>query len=250
MSSLPFVRKEPAVTATALAPVKADELGDYMKQANGWEADRERRRERSEKRAWRCAAGATLLALVSGVGLIAHEMRPVVAPPVIVVDKLTGNNEIIRATDDVSKQYSELLTKHWSKRYVIAREGYQYTNLQYDYDSVLAWSSDDVGRTYAKMYEGDSARDKKLGAGSEERVNVISVVLPPDENRTCVVRYEKTVKKANSDAFEAPRTYVATFAYEFKPSSRGKEKDLIENPLGFKVTAYRTDAELVSPGAQ
>jgi len=33
-------------------------------------------------------------------------------------------------------------------------------------------------------------------------------------------------------------------AYEYKPSMFGREKDLIRNPMGYRVTAYRVDGEL------
>ncbi len=42
--------------------------------------------------------------------------------------------------------------------------------------------------------------------------------------------------------------FVATIAYRFESSRTGREKDLIENPLGFKVIAYRTDAEMGGQG--
>ncbi len=87
------------------------------------------------------------------------------------------------------------------------------------------------------------------GSNVEERINVISVVLPPDQTGKAVVRFEKTLKRVNADQADPPQTFVATMAYEFKPSMRGREKDLIVNPLGFKVTSYRVDAEMVQKGS-
>jgi type IV secretion system protein VirB8 len=116
--------------------------------------------------------------------------------------------------------------------------------LQYDYDTVLRLSDDLVARDYARLYEGVEARDKKYGSNVEMRVKILSITLPPDEQGKVVVRFEKTVKRLEANTIDTPQTFVATLAYTFKPSMFGKEKDLIENPLGYKVTSYRVDSEL------
>lgn len=231
---------------TSLPPISATEMKSYMKHAQSWESDRQMRLAKSERRAWWVAGIACLFSLATIAALIAHETRPITAPPIIAIDKTSGNVEIIKAGDDISKNYSELLEKYWTKRYVVARETYQYTTLQYDYDITLALSSDGVGTSYAKEFEGENAKDKKLGAQTEDRIKVISVVLPPDQKRTAVIRFEKVRRHIGSHDQEdtTRRIFVATLSYKFEPSMRGREKDLIENPLGFKVTAYRVDAEI------
>ena len=217
---------------------------NLIQAGDDWEADKMAMIAKSEKRAWLVALGMTLIALGSIVALVGLTPLKATVPYLIYVDKTTGNTEVVTAINEREVGYRELNEKYWARKYVISRENYLYTLLQEDYDTTLALSSDDVGRQYAKQYEGDGARDKKLGAGTEERIKILSVVLPPDQRGKAVVRYEKTVKKANADQPEPPQTYVATFAFEFKPSMKGKEAALIRNPLGYKVTSYRTDIEL------
>ena len=102
----------------------------------------------------------------------------------------------------------------------------------------------DVGKTDQVAYmameflEGNELKD----------IIASGTLLPPDQVGKAVVRFEKLVKRVNADQAEPPQTFVATMAFEFRPSMRGREKDLIENPLGFKVTAYRVDAEIGSQG--
>ena len=44
--------------------------------------------------------------------------------------------------------------------------------------------------------------------------------------------------------------HAASVVYEYQPKVLAKEKDRIENPFGFVVTAYRSDPEIAtSPGA-
>jgi type IV secretion system protein VirB8 len=225
--------------------VRHDESKQFYKDARSWELDRGLRAERSDKRAWRIIWILSFITLASMAAHIARDMRPVAPPPIIAIDKTTGNSEVINAGDDVSKNYSELLAMFFCNQYVIARESYQYTSLQTDYDRVLAWSSDDAGRMYSKVFEGDNARDKRLGPNTEERIRIISVVPPSDSTNKMVVRYEKSTRRNGADVAEPPQPYVVTMAFEFKPSARGIARDLIANPIGFQVTSYRSDSELV-----
>jgi type IV secretion system protein VirB8 len=232
--------------------VKAGEEKGFYTQGRDWEADKTARIEKSERRAWLVAGVAGVIATAAVIGIASLAPFKRVVPFVFAVDKATGNVELVSAADDRTVMgYQELLDKHWASRYVTAREGYFYKLLQTDYDTVLALSSDEVGRDYAKLYDGPNARDKKYGAAIEMKVKVLSVTLSQDEvGSKAVVRFEKTSKKVEADQADAPQYFVATFAYEYKPSMFGKEKDLIANPLGFKVTSYRVDSEIapLNPG--
>lgn len=228
--------------------VRPQEVARVMKQGQSWEADRETQRLKSERRAWMVAGVATSVAVLALVAVVSMLPLKTTVPYILYVDKVNGNTEIVNAINEREVGYRELNEKHWSSKYVVSRESYMYTLLQYDYDTVLALSSDDVGRTYAKQFEGDGAKDKKLGPGTEERVKIISVVIPPDNAGKAVIRFEKSIKRTNAEQFDPPQTYVATMAYEFKPTMRGREKDLLQNPLGFKVTSYRVDIEIGGQG--
>lgn len=232
-----------------LRPVGANEVEAYVAEARAWEADREVERAKSVRLAWRVATGFGVVAALAVAAVVVMLPLKTTENRIVYVDRVTGNQEVvsvINAREIASNR--ELNEKFWARKYVIARESYLYTLLQLDYDTVLALSSDEVGRPYAKSFDGENAKDKRLGPGVEERVKVISVVLPPDQVGKAVVRFEKLVKRVNADQAEPPQTFVATMAFEFRPSVRGREKDLIENPLGFKVTAYRVDAEIGSQG--
>jgi type IV secretion system protein VirB8 len=107
-----------------------------------------------------------------------------------------------------------------------------------------------VGRDYARLYDGPQARDKTLGSGMEWKVKVLSVTVQADVvGSKATVRFEKTPKRTEAETSDPPRYFIATLSYEYRTSMKGQEKDLIQNPLGFKVTSYRVDAEIgtVSP---
>lgn len=226
--------------------VKANDEEKFYELGRDWEAIQQSNLEKSESRAWKVATGASIIALTAVIGIASLAPFKRIVPYVFAIDKATGNVELVSAADDRTVVgYQELLDKHWAQRYVIARESYNYRLLQNDYDTVLSLSSDVVGREYAKLYDGPNARDKKYGAGIEMRVKVLSITLAKDDVGTkAVVRFEKISKHTESDNSEPATYFVATFPYEYKPSMMGKEKDLIQNPLGFKVTGYRVDTEI------
>ena len=226
--------------------VKAGQEKAFHAAAVDWESDRQSRIEKSERRAWTVAIAASVVAVSAVVGIVVLVPLKRVVPYVFAVDKATGDVEVVDAVDDRTiVGYQELLDKHWTQRYVLARESYFYKLLQNDYDTVLGLSADDVGREFARQYEGPNARDKKLGPGTEITAKVISVTLAPDPvGAKAVVRFSRATRRKDAEYTDPPQYYVATISYEYKPSMFGREKDLILNPLGYRVTAYRVDAEL------
>ncbi|MEO8326949.1 MAG: VirB8/TrbF family protein [Nitrospirota bacterium] len=231
--------------------VKRSEEQHFYDQGRDWETDRTLRLEASERRAWWVAGIACVLAGGLGIGLACLAPLKSTIPYVFTVDRATGNVEFVSAADDRTVMgYQELLDKHWTQKYVLARESYYFRLLQADYDTVLSLSADEVGRDYARIYDGPQARDKKFGSGMEVRVKVLSVTLHADAvGLKATVRFEKTAKHTEADIAGPPQYFIATLAYEYRMSMKGQEKDLIQNPLGYKVTSYRVDDEIgtVSP---
>jgi type IV secretion system protein VirB8 len=230
------------------ATVSPQAEAEYYRRAVDWEADRSARLAMSERRAWMVAGTACAVAVIAigGIVLLAPLRR--VVPMVFAVDKATGNTELVNALDDrnvAQLGYQELSDKHWATQYVTGRESYFYRLLQTDYDTVLMFSSDDVGRDYARLFEGASPRDKVLGPQTEWKVTILSVTLQHDGvGNKAVVRFQREQRRLDAERAEPPQYFVATMAYEYKPSLFGREKDLIENPLGFRVVSYRVDSEL------
>jgi type IV secretion system protein VirB8 len=217
-----------------------------FREAVDWEADREARQARSERYAWRVAGAACAVAMiaVAGMAMLAPLRRTV--PYLFAVEKATGNVEYVGAIDDRRVAgYQELLDKHWAHRYIVARESYNYRLLQADYDTVLAMSSESIARDFARIYEGPNARDTRYGASVEIRVTVLSVQLSQNAaGNQAVVRFIKNMRRPEIEFGDQPQYFVATIGYEYKPTMLGKEKDLLGNPLGYRVVSYRVDSEM------
>ncbi|HEX7826469.1 MAG TPA: VirB8/TrbF family protein, partial [Mycobacterium sp.] len=231
--------------APAAAQVTPEDEDQYYVDAAGWEANREAQIGRSERLAWRIAIAAAVLVVILVIALASLAPLKRVVTAVIMVDQGTKEVTVLNAADDrATFGYQELIDKHWAKEYVTRRENYFFRLLQADYDFVVAASDADVGRDYERIYDGTNARDKRLGSDTEVKVRVLSTTLAEDNvGRKAVVRFEKTQRRLSTGLTDPPEFFVATLSYAYRQSMVGSEEQLVRNPMGFRVTGYRTDAE-------
>ncbi|MBN3846106.1 type IV secretion system protein [Paraburkholderia sp. Ac-20342] len=205
--------------------------------------------ERSERRAWHVAYAAVGVAVLSVAALAVMVPFYRVVPLPIEVDRLTGESQVIDVLDARHVHTKEIQDKHWVETYVRERERYDWGLLQMDYDSVLAMSDDAVARDYRGIYSGPDSLDRQLGAGTEWRVRIISVTLPPDEPGHAVVHIERTSFKSGQADAEPTQRFVITLAYIYRPPVFTRESVAIANPFGFKVMAYSRDPEYTPPAS-
>jgi type IV secretion system protein VirB8 len=227
-----------------LSPAAQDAL-----QANtSWELDRSLMQQRSERRAWYVAIAGTTVGLIGIAAVFAQgPLRRTVEIP-IVIDRTTGETTIQQRLSVESIPQLEALDKHHLATFVRAREGYNWTFLQRDYDQVARMAAPAVFTEYQRQFEGDNALHKKLRGTEEWRIQVIGVRLSAAGRRgnkgEATITYEKTVRQIERNQPEATTRHVASIVYQYQPDALAKERDRLDNPLGFVVTAYRSDPEI------
>jgi type IV secretion system protein VirB8 len=207
-----------------------------------WETDIVLNLRRSQRNAWRIAsAGLALSALLIVALILLLPLRKVV-PYVVMVDKLTGEANVVQTAQDFVLT-SALNDKHWVKQFVISRERYNFRLLQHDYDNVRRMAGNSPWSAYDRLFQGEGALDKKHGENVEITPTVLSITLA--DGGLATVRYELRTRdlRASSEPTVARRVATVRYAYEVKANVR--ESEAIENPLGFTVTGYQTDPELV-----
>jgi type IV secretion system protein VirB8 len=237
-----------------MRPVPADQPGDgddaFVATNLGWEIDRASMLERSERRAWWVGGIGVLLALLAVLAVFAQgPLRQVVGIP-IVVDRVTGETTVQQRLSVESVPMLEALDKHHLAVFVRAREGYLWWFLQRDFDQVARMAVPAVFTDYNRQFEGEAALQRRLAGTEEWRVNVVGVRLAPSGRRgnsgVATVTYDRVVRLTDRNLPDATTRHVASIVYEYQPKVLAREKDRIENPLGFVVTAYRSDPEIAT----
>jgi type IV secretion system protein VirB8 len=243
-----------AVMQAGAAPVEAAALpecaasGEELAMNRAWEVDRALMLGRSERRAWMVAIAGALFGLIGIAAVLAQgPLRRIVEIP-IVVDRVTGEATVQQRLAVETIPPLEALDKHNLATFVRAREGYSWMWLQRDFDQVARMAVPAVFGDYGRLFEGDSALQKKLAAGEEWRVQVVGVRLLASGrsgNRgEGTVTYDKVVRLTDRNLPDVTTRHVASVVYEYQPKVLAKERDRLENPFGFVVTAYRSDPEI------
>jgi type IV secretion system protein VirB8 len=217
-----------------------------------WEIDRAEALSRSERRAWRHAAGAYVLAAMAVAAVLVQGSLRTVETVALVVDKATGETTVAKRLDAETIPVADALDMHTVATYVTARESYHWTFLQHDYDQVARMSTPEVFAPYNAKFQGEDSLDKKMKSSGSIDVNVVSIRLPPESRRgntgEAVVTFEVLTRLPNMPGIDTKR-WIATVRYQYRPKLMMKEADRIENPFGFVALAYRSDPELVPPPA-
>lgn len=213
-----------------------------------WEVDRSLMLERSERRAWRVAGAGLLLGLVGIAAVFVQgPLRQVVEIP-IVVDRVTGETTVQQRLSVETIPLLEALDKHNLASFVRAREGYSWMFLQRDFDQVARMAVPAVFAEYDRQFQGDAALQRRLAGSEEWRIHIVGVRLGAEArsgNRgEATVTYDKHVRLTERNVPETVTRHVASVVYEYQPKALLQERDRLENPFGFVVTAYRSDPEI------
>jgi type IV secretion system protein VirB8 len=128
--------------------------------------------------------------------------------------------------------------------------------LQRDFDQVARMAVPAVFDGYNRQFEGDGALQKKLGASEDWRINVLGVRLAASgrsgkngNGGEATVTYDKVVRLTDRNLPDVTTRHVASVVFQYQPKVLAKERDRLENPFGFVVTAYRSDPEINTPAA-
>ncbi len=212
-----------------------------------WEYSIVQARIDSEKRAWLVAKSSLVIAGLSVIALAVSMPLKQTVTRIVSVDKATGETSMTSDLPEYVATRNDVNDKHWIKRFVLAHERYDYKILQADYDFVRRTSGEVVWNKYKKQFEGENALQKTLEEKVEHVPRILSVTLPSANIAT--VRFEIEDRDlrnvASTTATPKVSRYIATLEYHYIPNPHAKEAELIENPLGFSVTGYQVDPEIV-----
>jgi type IV secretion system protein VirB8 len=211
---------------------------------------------RSERHAWSVAYSAVALALILAGGYFYMLPLKQKVPFLVMADGATGVATVARLSDEVNVQRittNEAINRSNVAHFVLARESYDVAFLDlHDWNTVLTMAAPDVAAAYRNVYSSENPDNPYQTYGRERaiRINIESIVLIGGGNRPykgATVRFQRSIYNKQSGSSAPLDNKIATLEFSYKPDLRMDEQARLQNPLGFQVTAYRTDSDFSSP---
>ncbi len=226
-----------------MSGVGADELKGYFDEARRWDQDRLAGALRSRRLAWIVAASASALAVTATTAVALLTPLKTVEPFVVRVNDATGVVEVMRGLSEQAGPvtYDEAVSKYFLAQYVRSREGYLDPAAEDAFRLVSILSAPAEQRRWADVYRGSNPDSPQnlYGETGEAMVAVRAIGFIGDG--VANVRFRRTVRRAQQTI---ESDWIATIAFTYTRAPMA-EADRLRNPLGFQVTSYRADPEVV-----
>lgn len=218
------------------------ELEQYFKDARSFDYDRRISAVRWAKVAWIIAILSMITTVVSVTAVVLLTPLKTVVPFVIRVDDATGVPEVMTSLSDGQEEYDEAVSKYFLARYVRTREGYNYVGRENIFREVTLLSDFEERTEFANYYNSSnpSSPQFKYGRSKTVEIEVRSISFLNDQQAQ--VRYYQIIKDKD---VETRTPWVSTITFSFEAKAEISDNDRLINPLGFLVTDYRADPEVI-----
>jgi len=226
---------------TAHDPIDDTDYDPDDRWADSWSVSVTDELEKSRRNAWLVACVSAAIALLLAIALVILLPLKTVEPYTLLVDRNTGSVEALAPLDERVIAPDAALTRSFLVQYVIARESFDYDDLQPDYAKVALWTAGEARRRYENMMRAGVPGSPLTVYGSGTRVSVeVRSVSSLAADRS-LVRYSTTRTDTGGQP-QVAQHWAAVIDYTFS-NAQMSEQDRYLNPLGFQVTRYRRDAE-------
>jgi type IV secretion system protein VirB8 len=222
----------------------------YFREAESWDADRAAQLSRIARLAWWVAGAGWTCAL--GTTLAIALMMPLkrVDPFVIRVDNTTGIVDVVPVYAGNEAQ-GEAVTRYFLTHYLTICERFNFSTAESDYEECAAFNSAQRNQDWYTLWNATNPVSPlnvhKDGSTVRVQVNAVSFFTRASGLANLAqVRYQKAARQG-AGGEEIFTHWVATIEYAYaEPAKDPKTRRW--NPLGFKVTEFRAEAELVNAG--
>lgn len=223
-------------------------LAQYYADATSWSEDRERASRRDSNRGWLVAAVAGAIALLEAIAIVVLLPLKTVEPYTLLVDKQTGYVEALKPLERQSITPDRAMIRSFLAQYVIAREGFDIDSLKSDYRKVALWSAEDARSQYIALMQANNPANPLSALPRRALLQVQIHSLSPLGQDTALVRFATTRTDPGGQP-QPPMRWAAVLKYRFSGATMSAEDRLL-NPLGFQVTRYDRDPEIVPEPVQ
>jgi type IV secretion system protein VirB8 len=220
-------------------------LDTYYAEAASWNRDRVQEIRSSQKIAWWIAGIAAAIALLEAIALVLLTPLKTVEPYTLMVDKTTGYVQALKPLDQAKIAPDAALTQSFLVQYVIAREGFDIATLNANYRKVALFSADTARSSYLQQMQVSNPQSPLILYPRTTTLEVRVKSVSPIGANAALVRFDTTCSDSGAQQ-QPPSAWVAVIRYRYSSAPMSLE-DRFVNPLGFQVTNYRKDAELLTP---
>jgi type IV secretion system protein VirB8 len=224
---------------------RREKLDSYYAEAASWNRDRVSAMHSSRRIAWWIAAVAAAIALLEAIALVLLTPLKTVEPYTLMVDKTTGYVQALRPLDQAKISPDSALTQSFLVQYVIAREGFDIATLNANYRKVALFSADTARTSYLQQMQISNPASPLTLYPRTTTLDVRVKSVSPIGNDAELVRFD-TVRSDAGAQPQPPNSWVAVIRYHYSGAAMSLD-DRFVNPLGFQVTSYRKDQEVLSP---
>jgi type IV secretion system protein VirB8 len=211
-------------------------------EALDWQADRYQAVYVSRNRWLVTALAALALAAFQAAALVI--LLPLkTAIPFLIKEETSGAVVTLRPlAGDPSVTYSESLRKYFLARYLIYRETYDPMDLRDNYHSVDLMSGGQESRLFRQWADPSSPSSpiRIYGAQTRRTIRIRSIAFLNSD--TAQIRFTATEERVSAPPKMSD--WIATLAYRFG-FAPAQDAERLVNPLGFSVTHYRIDQEVI-----
>ena len=216
----------------------------YYAQSESWAQDVQGALRASRQRAYWVAGAAVLVAMLEAIALVALAPLKTIVPYTITVDRQTGAIEIASGIRPGPLSQDVAVVQAFLAQYVLARETFDVTDLQDEYQKVAAWTSGPARDQYLREMARTNPQSPINLYDTATMVKVTVKSISPLSRTSALVRFDAERNNGGNAPTER-RAYTAVIGFQFTGHSVRSE-DRFLNPLGFQVISYRRDAETVA----
>jgi len=222
--------------------VKKSEFEQYIAEARSYDYNRMVVSRRISRVCIVISVICIIITLASVLAVAMLAPLKTVEPFVIRVDNATGIVDVTSALKETPNDYDEAITRYFAAQYVRARENFQRSEAENNFRTVSLMSRTAEQTRYARWIGASNPQSPQIlyrNAVATISIKSISFI----GKNVAQVRYFKTVRD-NGNNTETISHWVATLTFEYVNADISTQDRLI-NPLGFLVSDYRSDPEVV-----
>lgn len=223
-------------------PERAD-LDAYYREAGSWASDRQTALQRSRRLAWICASVAAFVAVAEAIAIIVLTPLKTVVPYTLLVDRQTGYVQALKPLEQQRITPDNALTQSFLVQYVIGRESLSFDTVQSDYRKVTLWSAESARSGYVRSMQVSNPDSPLVRYPRSTLIETRVKSVSPLSRNTALVRFDK-IRRDGGDPGRLLGSWAAVVTYRYSGEPMAVE-DRYLNPLGFQVTRYRVDAEVL-----